>query len=815
MSNSTSEAEGSDGYKCAGCDRPDTADDIVQCDKCTAWWHFSCAKVDDSVANQTNWICVKCLSPPPPPRSVSIRTTSSNRRALLDISLQRLAEEKELRKKELAIEKEFMKAKYDLMEQCALDEEAETRSVRSRIERIESREREKHVHDWVGQVAASLQESRSLTDPKIPSIAHDPSTNPTNRSPNEEEGAVGTTKTNADPNRSLPTIISLDQTDDVINDKLGEVNELDLNKHPPKRAVVVRRSQKGREERVTKAVPSDLQLLKSQLQRQQEASKVDRQALQDLQEELRKCQLQLQQRQPPPVAEALWPLRDVSKGAIPRTTSSIPTRPVPVEIPDHQFTAVPARVAGNPVPVCDTRECSWTNPFQPEGSGIREQSRMNFARSTDIGQASTPQQQQSGAQAPAVDPLFLEVRRPSPEQLAARQVMPRDLPDFYGDPKDWSLFISNFRNSTSACGFSRVENRARLQRCLKGNALKSVRYKLLNPDTVPEVIHTLQTLYGRPEVIISKLIRTVREAPSPKSERLETLIDFGMAVRNLVSHLIAADQRNHLSNPVRLQELVEKLPSGVKMQWAQQLIQFPDANLQTFSTFMSAVVESVSKVVLYTGNQSYRPEKPNSKEKGYFHSHVETADIARSAQRKNEAFRACPVCEKGNHRVKDCESFQKSSVDSRWKTISALKLCRCCLGQHGRRPCRSSAKCEVDGCQYRHHPMLHASTPARTGNSLSTEATENHTYHHCGQSVLFRIIPVTVRGPSNSIDTFAFLDEGSSATLVKNGLAKQLDLQGPVIPLCLKWTADITRSEDSSQIVSLDISELGCQERYR
>lgn len=139
MSNSTSEAEGSDGYKCAGCDRPDTADDIVQCDKCTAWWHFSCAKVDASVANRTNWICVKCLSPPPPPRSVSIRTTSSNRRALLDISLQRLAEEKELRKKELAIEKEFMKAKYDLMEQCALDEEAETRSVRSRIEQIESR----------------------------------------------------------------------------------------------------------------------------------------------------------------------------------------------------------------------------------------------------------------------------------------------------------------------------------------------------------------------------------------------------------------------------------------------------------------------------------------------------------------------------------------------------------------------------------------------------------------------------------------------------------------------------------------------------
>lgn len=135
-----------DSYTCAGCDRPDTADDIVQCDKCTAWWHFSCAKVDASVADHSNWICTKCLpSPMRPPRSISNQTMSSNRRALLAISLQRLAEEKELRKKELEIsmEKEFVKAKYDLLEQCAMDEETETRSVRSRIEEIEARDREK------------------------------------------------------------------------------------------------------------------------------------------------------------------------------------------------------------------------------------------------------------------------------------------------------------------------------------------------------------------------------------------------------------------------------------------------------------------------------------------------------------------------------------------------------------------------------------------------------------------------------------------------------------------------------------------------
>ncbi|XP_062714710.1 uncharacterized protein LOC134291225 [Aedes albopictus] len=106
-------------------------------------------------------------------------------------------------------------------------------------------------------------------------------------------------------------------------------------------------------------------------------------------------------------------------------------------------------------------------------------------------------------------------------------------------------------------------------------------------------------------------------------------------------------------------------------------------------------------------------------------------------------------------------------------------------------------------------------TNTNTNNSSTLITTENHTYHHCGQSVLFRIIPVTIYGQSKSIDTFAFLDEGSSATLVEQSLARQLDLEGPVIPLCLKWTVDMFRSEESSKIVKFEISELGNKKRYR
>ncbi|XP_055635162.1 uncharacterized protein LOC129775027 [Toxorhynchites rutilus septentrionalis] len=232
-------------------------------------------------------------------------------------------------------------------------------------------------------------------------------------------------------------------------------------------------------------------------------------------------------------------------------------------------------------------------PRQPESRPIFEQTHNPFARSNYGGVAGIS----------PISPTYPEeynFRRPSAEQLAARHVMPRDLPDFSGDPEEWAFFYSSFCHTSVACGFSNAENLARLQRCLKGNALKSVRYYLLSPESAPEVIETLRTLFGRPEVIINNLIQNVHETPAPKPEKLEILIDLGMSVRNLTQHLVASGQQAHLSNPVLLQELVGKLPANIKLQWAQHIMFQQEANLQMFSNFMTTVVESVSKVVTYT-----------------------------------------------------------------------------------------------------------------------------------------------------------------------------------------------------------------------
>lgn len=68
--------------------------------------------------------------------------------------------------------------------------------------------------------------------------------------------------------------------------------------------------------------------------------------------------------------------------------------------------------------------------------------------------------------------------------------------------------------------FSKVENLGRLQRCLEGSASEVVHSRLLLPSAVPQVMQTLQLLYGRPEQIIYSLVQNVS---APKVDNLKTL----------------------------------------------------------------------------------------------------------------------------------------------------------------------------------------------------------------------------------------------------------------------------------------------------
>ncbi|XP_062538870.1 uncharacterized protein LOC134207165 [Armigeres subalbatus] len=90
--------------------------------------------------------------------------------------------------------------------------------------------------------------------------------------------------------------------------------------------------------------------------------------------------------------------------------------------------------------------------------------------------------------------------------------------------------------------------------------------------------------------------------------------------------------------------------------------------------------------------------------------------------------------------------------------------------------------------------------------SNASAPMDHHFHNEDLPSLLFRIIPVVLYSGSNKVATYAFLDEGSNISMIERQLAAKLDVTGYRQPLCLKWTGNVTREENDSHRIVVEIS---------
>ncbi|XP_055615272.1 uncharacterized protein LOC129761561 [Toxorhynchites rutilus septentrionalis] len=376
-----------------------------------------------------------------------------------------------------------------------------------------------------------------------------------------------------------------------------------------------------------------------------------------------------------------------------------------------------------------------------------------------------------------IDPVVQHILPPNSDfelsrsQLAARQAVTRDLPTFSGNPEEWPLFITSFQSSTRMCGYSDEENMLRLQRSLKGKALDAVRCRLLHPSNVPGVISTLRTLFGRPEIIVHSLISKIREMPSPKAEKLNTVIDFGVAVQNVCATITASGLDEYLCNVALLQELTERLPATIKLSWAYHRQTKDKVTLSDFAEWLGKLVEAASIVSV----PSLSLSKSEKRSRNYINVHLEddenSDDNETSMKPSFAPRRECTLCQDNCSGLEKCQRFLNMNVGARWTVIKEQKLCKKCLQKHFG-ACGVKAQCGKNGCTYMHNQLLHED--ARYNRSVAPQSNAASSVQSCNTHlkpnghVLFRYIPVTVHAQGKTVNTYAFLDDGSSATFMES-----------------------------------------------
>ncbi len=312
-------------------------------------------------------------------------------------------------------------------------------------------------------------------------------------------------------------------------------------------------------------------------------------------------------------------------------------------------------------------------------------------------------------------------------QIAARQAVTKDLPHFYGDAEDWPIFISAYNNTTKICGYRDEENLSRLQKCLKGDARTAVSNFLTFPQGVPRVIETLRMLFGNEEQIFIALLSKIRKQQAPKPDDLMSLVHYSISVQNLCGTLETAGMANIMRNILLVQELVDKLPPQIKLNWGIYKINLSEVTLKHLSDWLYEIAKAACSVTTFS-SKSHRQDKEEtsksqvtenkSKDKrSDFYVHQSAPEQSKStfsnAARTQESshsvnnVKKCCLCPNGSHMLNDCQEFKKMSSEQRWLTVKNHKLCRFCLGPHYYMKCKQRSVCGVNGCEFKHHPKLH------------------------------------------------------------------------------------------------------------
>uniref|UniRef100_A0A182PWQ6 Peptidase aspartic putative domain-containing protein n=1 Tax=Anopheles epiroticus TaxID=199890 RepID=A0A182PWQ6_9DIPT len=426
----------------------------------------------------------------------------------------------------------------------------------------------------------------------------------------------------------------------------------------------------------------------------------------------------------------------------------------------------------------------------------------------------------------------------SHSQIAARQPVPRDLPIFSGLVDEWLVFITAYDRTTASCGYTDDENITRLQHALRGPALEAVGHLLSFPQGLSEAIETLRSRYGRPDLIVESMISKIREMAAPKVEDLSTLVEFGFAVKRLVGAVKASGLRAYMYDVTLLKELVRKLPPVICIDWARARKRMPEATMLQFGQWIGELASDLCGVIDMTSSpgvqqvarqlptitlnkhrlqpqqfqlrqsQPHRVQPTRSNQgqpigTGRVHPaycnatvrHEESASVSDPPKDVQVLMTSCVVCGQDCISLDQCRKFLNTTVAARRAFVNERRLCRKCLSYHGGR-CLAAA-CGVNGCIVQHHELLHAED--RPATTIIPGDRENN-------GALLKYVPVSLHGPSGRVNTYAFLDDGSTSTFMDHELLTELGLTGTPHPLCLHWTGDVRREENASVKLSVSIS---------
>ena len=408
----------------------------------------------------------------------------------------------------------------------------------------------------------------------------------------------------------------------------------------------------------------------------------------------------------------------------------------------------------------------------------------------------------------------------------------KEIKVFEGDPVEYRSFMRAFEHFIEAKTSSGRDRLHYLEQYTRGQSRDLVRTCLyMEPERgYQKARELLQEHYGNQFKIANAYIEKALSWSPIKPEDPKALEAFGLYLRGCCNAMEEITYMEELDLSSNLKALVIKLPYKIRERWRSEVCVLQErrsgkVRFCDLVRFLESQVKILTDPVF--GNiqdpnapKSSKPtilRRPKSFATSITNTDSQSPQSQDSSQAASKPF--CLFCS-GAHTMDACHQFKRKLHKDKIEFLKERGICFGCLVQgHMSNTCHKRLSCK--DCKLKHPTVLHIGrrkrtepeTPETSQSETSSQASASP--KACGrigageEECVLSIVPVKVKSSKGNqiIQTYAFLDPGSSASFCTNSLMHQLNIRGKRTNILLR-TMGQEKTVSSHIVAGLEVSEL-------
>ncbi|KAI2661726.1 G2 and S phase-expressed protein 1 [Labeo rohita] len=359
----------------------------------------------------------------------------------------------------------------------------------------------------------------------------------------------------------------------------------------------------------------------------------------------------------------------------------------------------------------------------------------------------------------------------------------RDVPLFHGDPLEFRSFMKAFEHAVESRAASNTDKLYFLEQYTRGEPRDLVKSCQHMPDHrgYAEAMKLLHERFGNELKIATALMQKAFKWPEIKSEDGKSLSTFSLFLvtcRNVMEDIEYMDE---LDNPTNMRIIISKLPYKLRERWRAHAYEYEEHSRKR-AKFIQ-LVEFVDRQAKVISNPLFGDLDVLASDKKHSNKSLQGSKLKKEGKRGS--------------------SFVTGVKQKEW--ILLWMFSERTLKQR-KHPCML----HITAQDTAHGKVMEKVDETETVNTLP--ATVNHETSACtgaGDNCVLAIVPVKIKSKKSdkTVEVYAFMDPGSSATFCTESLARRLNVQGRKVDMMLS-TMNSKKQVESYVLTDLEVSGL-------